>query len=190
MLPVRISRIIKSIEKRREDEIAKILSEAKKKAGEIITDGEKLSEEKKSEIISQFKEERERVRKKELAKIKLENSDALKNAKLEIMEEIISDAVKRAREFSYEKRLEEILEKSVKQLGGKEFEIFVSKKDVNLAKKIVKKIGVKAKIKTIKTYGGCLVKSGRKASNNLIESLAERKRHDLEMVLNEVLFGE
>jgi F-type H+-transporting ATPase subunit b len=106
-------RIEENLEKTEAD-YNKRLSEAKKEAGNIMEKANKLSEEKKGEMIKKAKEEIGQIIESEKAKMQTEKAKTLKEIKREVAELVIDSLEKILEEKIDLKKDKELIKKTVK----------------------------------------------------------------------------
>jgi vacuolar-type H+-ATPase subunit E/Vma4 len=132
----------------------------------------------------------ELIKNKNLADVEIERRKRIIEFKAGITGGLEAAAVKRLKKNYYEKFFGMLLEKGIVEIGSENLEVVVSKEDAELAKKLLKKMRIKAKIKTMHIMGGCLVRSGRVAANYSIESILKRKKGQIEKKINEMFFSD
>ncbi len=188
MIPLRVRRIIKVIEDDTNKKIAEILKNTRMEEEKIKKEYEEIGKREKIKILNEFKNKASSLRKKEISNAKIKALNEIKKLKSEIIDNLIKNALKRMREKNYEEILKKLIKRGLKELGEKEIEVFVNKGDFKIVEGILKKENVKFKIKEIETFGGCLIKSGKRNANYLFENLLENKRNEIEMKLSKILF--
>ncbi len=187
MIPIEVRRIIEVIEKDRRKRVAEIRRANRNEIKRILKEGEKKCEDVKRNILAEYERRAEALRRKGFAEIEMKRRERLKHIKSEMVEILKKEAVERIKERGYEKFLAKSLEKGIEEMGGG-VEVFVRKEDVGFVEDFLRKKGVRGKIKTIKTEGGCMIKSGKITVNYLIESILERKEVEINKVINEIFF--
>jgi len=187
MIPVEVRRIIEVIEKDRRKEVAEIRRIGRAEIKRILREGKEKCRHIREEILKEYERRAETLRNKGLAEIEMKRRERLREVKSEMAEIIKKEAVKRIKGKGYEKFLMKLLERGIKEMG-KDVEIFVRKEDAGFVENFLRKKGVRGKIRTIRTEGGCMIKSGKMIANYLIESILERKDMKIDRVINETFF--
>jgi vacuolar-type H+-ATPase subunit E/Vma4 len=188
MIPIEVKRIIEVVEK-----------DSRKKAGEIrkanILEVKKILREGKDEykklrarILEDYGRRAEALKRKGLADIEIKKRESLKDVKSDMVKTLKEDVVKTVREEDYERFLAGLLERGIREMGKRKLEVFVDRRDVVYAKNFLRKKRVEGKVKTIKTSGGCMIKSGKMTANYLIESIMERKEREMDKIINDMFF--
>ena len=188
MIPVEVKRIIEAVENDRRKKVSEIKKagnlEVKKKMKEAGVESEKL----RKNILGDYEKRAEVLKRKGFADIEIKKRESLKDVKAEMVKILKEEVLNRMKKDKYEKFLVGFIERGVKEIGKENLEVFVNKDDVGIAKKFLRRNGLKGRVKTIKTHGGCMIKSGKMTANYLTESVMEREGREIDKIINEMFF--
>ncbi|NIO21528.1 MAG: hypothetical protein GTN76_12500 [Candidatus Aenigmarchaeota archaeon] len=188
MIPTEVKRIIEVVEKDRSQKIGEIRKANMLEVKKILKEGEEECKSLREKVLKDYERRAEVMKRKGFADIEIKRRETLKDLKSEMAKTLKEEVVKGIRKDNYEKFLIGFLDRGIKEIGKGDLEVFVSKIDVDCVKNFLRRKGVKGNVKSIKTSGGCMVKSGKMTANYLIESLLERKEKEMDKVINDMFF--
>lgn len=185
-----LEEIISKIKEEADREIEKILSTARAEKEEKLKEARKKIEEEKEHELRVAKRELENWKKAEIAKIKQDARKEIIQLKEDIIRECFKKALeklKRLDEERYEDIVSRWMKSAIKEIGKNSVIIPSSDKDA----KIAKKLGLKVERKKLHSIGGFVAKSkdGKVSIDNRFESILERKKSMLRVMVGNLLFG-
>ncbi len=184
---------------------SKIKKDAEKEAKKHIKEAEKEAKKLKEVANTEIKKEKTKIKedakkKAEQEKQRIHSSANLEihNLELEMQETLIQETFEKAKKKisnlqgkkRYEKALQGIIEESLKDLGKKNVNLHVSKKDKKLGKKLAKKFKIKTGDFLEDMEGGAILekKDGSLRIDNSVEQRFERQKAYLRGEVADLLF--
>lgn len=199
MAEQQVEKIVSKINEDAEVEASKIVSEAESRAEELRKEAESKSKEVYSEIIERYRRDAEQERQRIVANAKLKG----RKAKLDVREECIQAAFKRAKERlkelpskEYRKVMENLILEAAQAIGESAV-VLTRKEDASLVsgdflEKVSEKAGAKIERgeEYIPAIGGVVVRSRdeRVEVDNTFDTRLERYRDELRKEVAKVLF--
>jgi|GEM_PF-1742234 len=186
MIPEEVKRIIEVVEIDRKKRVGDIRNANRLEVRNILREGKEECKALRERILDEYEKRAEVSKRKWSADIEIKKREELKAVKSDMVRALKEDVLRSFREGDYRGFLRGFLERGIREVGRTELEVFVGKNDVEDAKMFLKGFGVKGDVKTLKTLGGCMIKSGKMTSNYLIESIMDRKEREMDKIINEV----
>jgi vacuolar-type H+-ATPase subunit E/Vma4 len=198
------------IERKAQEEISKIIENAKREAEAITAEATAKSEAQGAERKKALTRELEAQEKTELATLRMDRKGELLRLKSELCDRVFEEAQKRISKIAasgskeYIELLSKLTVEGIAALSGKSFVVQANSRDVDAIQKELKTIKPKAaKIKNTevalridtlpgKTLGGVVVsvEDGTQSYNNLLEARFTIAKRNLAWNVYETLFGE
>jgi vacuolar-type H+-ATPase subunit E/Vma4 len=198
------------IERKAQEEISKIIENAKREAEAITAEATAKSEAQGAERKKALTRELEAQEKTELATLRMDRKGELLRLKSELCDRVFEEAQKRISKIAasdskgYIELLSRLSVEGIAALSGKSFVVQANSRDVDAIQKELKTIKTKAaKIKNTevalridtlpgKTLGGVVVsvEDGTQSYNNLLEARFTIAKRNLAWNVYETLFGE
>jgi vacuolar-type H+-ATPase subunit E/Vma4 len=198
------------IERKAQEEISKIIENAKREAEAITAEATAKSEAQSAERKKALTRELEAQEKTELATLRMDRKGELLRLKSELCDRVFEEAQKRISKIAasdskgYIELLSRLSVEGIAALSGKSFVVQANSRDVDAIQKELKTIKTKAaKIKNTevalridtlpgKTLGGVVVsvEDGTQSYNNLLEARFTIAKRNLAWNVYETLFGE
>lgn len=187
-----IEKICEKILEDAKDRIDKTITTANKKASEIINSAKEEAEQRKKEILEQAQTEAEALKKRKIAGAQLENRKMWLKVKQDIIEDVLTMAIKKLKEFpneEYEKILIEMIKSSANT--GEEVILISEYDSKRVSEDFVSKINSELKAKGLNgntslnisnniENGGFILKQGDIEINNSFDTILKFKRDELE----------
>ncbi len=189
MIPEEVLRILEFIERDSRKKTKEILRTAKHESKKIRSNFEEISNKERSRLIKEYERKADQIKSSALSEAEIKNKSRIKELKSSTVDEIKRDAISRITGKGYDKLFFSLMDRSVQEIGKKNLEVFIRKEDLGLAESYSKKTGITISISPIKTSGGVMIKSGKTISNNLLDSIMERKTEKIDYELNGIFFS-
>jgi V/A-type H+-transporting ATPase subunit E len=197
------SKITSRIEEDSEVEAQEILRDVQAKADEIIAKTKAQAKSVEDEIIQKGRHDAELINQRIIANAKLQAKKHGLDVKEEIIQNAFDEAEKRLEKITLSKEypniLKSIIAEGVESIGGDDVEVVVRKEDVKLVnkaflKELRKKLSVNITLSedSIKSLGGAIIRTrdGTIVVNNTFETRMRRMRDELRSKVAKILFEE
>jgi V/A-type H+-transporting ATPase subunit E len=193
-----IELIIGDIDAKTKEQVERIIKDAEKKIEEINKTKKEAAERDKQKILEKGKSLADRERQRILADARIKAKKEFLEEKERIINEIIDKATDKLRQIveskEYEKKLFDLLKKSVDIIDENNIEILVNKRDKEILEKHKDKLNkvlgdIKYTIgRPIDCIGGVIVRSENSEVNNTLEARLERSMERLRTDIAKMLF--